>query len=183
MKNPALKKELVVFPLSMGMAVVLAAAIGSWLINPAARADFADFAASLVGLGVFFIVYCAFSFVLYGVVRKPTEKRYASIDQIGSEFPAFNFWFTVLFMFLYAPMFVVFVQQPLISFAGWPSIYDIPYAIGAVLLAFLTYFMASCTYSAVMWRYLRDEAKEKHRFRTLLAWPYKKGWMNLDKLA
>ena len=180
MKNPALKKELVIFPLLLAVLTALVASITAWLLCPITRADFVERVGALCAI---FIVYGALSFVLYNIVRKPTEKRYASLAQLSSEYSPFAFWFGMVFSAIYAPMLMIFVLDPLTLVTGWPSLFELPYMAGFVLFVWVSVLMSFCTYASIMWRYLTDEARENLHFRTLLAWPYKKGWMKLDNLA
>ena len=180
MKNPALKKELVIFPLLIAAVVVFVIPIGLMLLRPAGSWNVAE---GVAALGVFLAAYIALIFAAYSICRKPTEKRYASLAQIGSECSAFNFWTVLLFAALYVPLAVVFVCQPLSAINARLSLFEIHPTLAGLVPVLLAFLMASYTYSSIMWRYLREDAKEKHRLRALLAWPYKMGWMNPDKLA
>ena len=194
MINPSLKKELVTFPLFTGIVFSLVDfAMSVWLINftdlclceasPLNRDEHGnvDIERAKVVLPAKIIAYIAASFVLYRIVRKPTENRYTSPKQIGEAYKPFMLWFVVLYASVSPPVFIVLFWNPLVALTAVLGVdFVVPSLLVLAMSGLFAVMVSMCAYYFLSWRYLTDEAKEKYFF---LAWPYTKGWMKEENLA
>ena len=118
--------------------------------------------------------------LLYARSRKPGKARYASFNQIHEKrYRAFRWAHSGLYMLIYGNFYLVFISKPFSVMVNLTDFPNMPHHIIVLLLAVFSLPLYYYTYYSTMWRYLTDEAKQRHPY---LEWPYKKGLLNKDNL-